>query len=266
MLARSQTVPIPSPLNAFTSLKDSPSLAALSPDLLAAGSRILALPAGALLRGNDTDAAHILALACEHIAQTNPSARAYALPSAFGFRSRLPFPAETNSYDADVARLHGLALGLAAGDWAAVCAWQQQCPPAPWTTEGLLWPRQALRALVLTWDALVGESPESVRAGGAMLEQLVVTFPQRLDAYLATLDAADQQFAKTRLYALECALVATDRVVRRILQERVRHMTTVSTDELWEQAQLITPDAPMETIYLWLREASWGGVGGGLLG
>ncbi len=256
MLAYPEAAPAATLLDTFERLVRDPFLTALDPLLIAAGYRLLQVPSGPVLPGDDRDAAHLLALVCEHIAETDFDARPDALRCAFAFTCRLPLPTDANSYDADVARLHGLALGLAAGDWSAVRAWHRQCPPALWNAGELLWPRRALHTLVLAWDALVGESPDALRLAGTALETLMGTATDRVTAYLNTLDAADRPFAQKRIYALECAVSATDRLVRHLLKERPRRIERVPLDELWEQAYLITSDDYMQRLYGWLREAS----------
>lgn len=263
MLAYSEAASPVTPLESFGHLARNPYLAALDPHLVATGYRLLQMPSGPVLPGDDRDAAHILALACEHIAETDFNARPDALRCAFAFTCRLPISMEDGSYDADLSRLHGLALGLAAGDWSAVRAWHQQCPPALWNTDDLLWPRRALRTLVLAWDALVGEGPEALGLAGTVLEALVDTASDRTTAYLETLDVEDRRFAQGRLYALECAVSATERLVRRLLNERPRRIDRLPVDELWEQAYLITPDDYMQRLYGWLREASRMWISGG---
>lgn len=253
--------PVPSnPLEDLEHLALTPYLRALDPKTVEAGRRILALPPGTLLPGDGADAARILALACEFIAETQWNERAYALTCAFHFRARLPLPVPTDSYDADLARLHAIALGMAAGQGNAVALWHRTCPPVAWVVEGLLWPRQQLRALVVAWDALVGGDPEATRAAGAALERMVAATTNQSATYLRMLDAGDQPWVRKRLFALDCAVQATEQLIRHTLASASDPIPAVSVDELFEQAQLITPDETMQRIYGWLRDASrqWG--------
>ncbi len=253
---------IPSnPLETLEHVARNPYLRALDPKTVESGRRLLALPLGTLLPSDDADAARILALACEFIAETQWNERADALALAFHFRSRLPLPVPTDSYDADLARLHAMALGMAAGQGDAVALWLQTCPPVAWALEGLLWPRRQVRSLVVAWDALVGADPEAARAAGVALERLIAATANQSAAYLRMLDVGDQPWVQKRLFALASAVQATEQLIRHTLASAPVPIPVVSVNELFEQAQLITPDETMQRIYGCLRDASrqWGG-------